>query len=129
MITVQNVQDGMDLFIRFANVVVLLYALYKFLGKPRNALEERVKDTEKRLAEHDGKFKDIDDSLHKGNDKFREQEDTNSVFKRVMLLFVNFEIAFCQHTNYAFTEDLEEAKDELQDYLTDKKSHRKGDTQ
>lgn len=127
MITVQFVQDAMDLFIRFANVVVLLYALYKFLGKPHNSLEERVKANEKKLVEHDGKFKEIDKSLKSGNDKFRDQEKTNSVFKRVMLLFANFEIAFCQHTNYEFTEDLMEAKDELQDYLTDRKNNREED--
>lgn len=127
MITVQFVQDAMDLFIRFSNVVVLLYALYKFLGRPHDSLEERVKANEKKLVEHDGKFKEIDASLKSGNDKFREQEKTNSVFKRVMLLFANFEIAFCQHTNYEFTEDLVEAKDELQDYLTNRKINREED--
>ena len=127
MITVQFVQDAMDLFIRFSNVVVLLYALYKFLGRPHDSLEERVKANEKKLVEHDGKFKEIDASLKSGNDKFREQEKTNSVFKRVMLLFANFEIAFCQHTNYEFTEDLVEAKDELQDYLTNRKINKEED--
>ena len=39
------------------------------------------------------------------------------MFKTVMISFVDFEIAYCQNTGYAQTEDLKNAKKALQDYL------------
>ena len=74
----------------------------------------------KRVDKHDARLEDIEESLLRGNDKFREQEETNATFKTVMLAFVDFEIAYCLHTNYEFTEDLMRAKRELQDYLSRK---------
>lgn len=99
--------------LQMANIIVLGYALYKFLNKPRNELENKV-------DEHDVKIKELELSLKQGNDRFREQDKTNATFQSVMLAFIDFEIAYCMHTNYEFTDDLKKAKKELQDYLASK---------
>jgi hypothetical protein len=114
------ISKSMSLILQFANMVIIGYALYKFLNKPHDSLEAKHEELKKRVDEHDIKFKEVEESLHHGNDRFREQEETNAVFKSVMLSFVNFEIAFCLHTDYKDTADLIEAKKELNDYLAKK---------
>ena len=96
-----------------ANIIILAYAFFKFLNKPQDTLNTRVTLLETEL-------RDIKASLVQGNDKFKEQERTNATFKSVMLAFVDFEIAYCLHTNYEFTEDLMKAKQELQEYVSGK---------
>lgn len=116
----QNLSDFLKVFLQVAQVVTILYAVYKFTRKPHDSLESKHDELKKRVDEHDLKLKEIDNSLHKGNDIFRDQEKTNATFKSVMLAFVDFEIAYCLHTNYEFTDDLMKAKKELQDYVSGK---------
>lgn len=104
----------MQMLLTFGNLCIMLYAFKKFLSKPNDDLKTIV-------AKHDVDIKEIQESLKKGNDKFREQEKTNATFKSVMLAFIDFEIAYCLHTDYEFTDDLMKAKSELQDYLANKK--------
>lgn len=91
----------------------------------RNAMQKQAEqpfnDLKKRVDGHDVEIGDIKQALKLGNDRFREQEETNATFKSVMLSFVNYEIAYCLHTGYEHTEDLMEAKRELESYLAGKK--------
>ena len=91
----------------------------------RNAMQKQAEqpfnDLKKRVDGHDVEIGDIKQALKLGNDRFREQEETAATFKSVMLSFVNFEIAYCLHTGYEHTEDLMEAKRELESYLAGKK--------
>lgn len=98
------------LLVSVGNLCIMIYALTKFISKPRTDLEERVTTTEVEI-------KDIKTSLLQGNDKFRKQDDTNEMFISCMLAFIDFEIAYCHHTNYEYSEDLEKAKTILQHYL------------
>ena len=116
----QMVSEYLGLFLQVANIAVLGYALYKFLNKPHDSLETKHEELKRRVDGHDIKIKDMEESLHQGNDRFREQEKTNATFKSVMLAFIDFEIAYCLHTNYEFTDDLMKAKKELQDYVSGK---------
>ena len=52
-----------------------------------------------------------------GNDKFKKQDDTNEVFINCMLAFIDFELSYCSHTDYKYTEDLDEAKATLRKHL------------
>lgn len=97
---------------------IMLYTLKKFLLKPHNTLDERLTALELEMKENK-------QSLLQGNDRFREcerefkkQKRTNATFKTVMLAFVNYEIAYCQNTDYTHTEELMKAKSELEKYLT-----------
>lgn len=122
---IQDISSAMGLVLQFANIVIIGYGLYKFLNKPHDTLEEKHEELVKRVDKHESRIEDIEESLLKGNDRFREQEETNATFKSVMLSFVNFEIAYCLHTGYEHQEDLLKAKNELETYLSGKKHHEK----
>ena len=110
---VTSILPILQLVLTSANIIILAYAFFKFLNKPQDTLNTRVTLLETEL-------RDIKASLVQGNDKFKEQEKTNATFKSVMLAFVDFEIAYCLHSNYEFTEDLMKAKKELQEYVSGK---------
>lgn len=110
----------LKIVLQLANVVVLGYALYRFLNKPHDTLETKHEELKKRVDEHDVKFKEVEDSLHQGNDKFRKQADINEVFINCMLAFIDFEMAYCSSTDYKDIEDLKTAKATLRKYLAGK---------
>ena len=91
----------------------------------KRAAEQPFNELKRRVDGHEIEISDIKQALKLGNDRFREQEETNATFKSVMLSFVNFEIAYCLHTNYPHTEELIQAKDELESYLTGHKYEKK----
>ena len=68
----QAFSEILKVFLQVANIVVLGYALYKFLNKPHDTLEEKHEELKKRVDEHDVKIREVEKSLHQGNDKFRE---------------------------------------------------------
>ena len=112
--------EVLKVFLQIAQFVTILYAVYKFTRKPHDSLEEKHNELKKRVDAHDVEIREVKESLKQGNDIFRDQEETNATFKSVMLAFVDFEIAYCLHTNYEFTDDLMKAKKELQDYVSGK---------
>ena len=118
--SIQDFLPILQTILATCNVIIIVYGGYKFLNKPHDTLEEKHEALEKRVDAHEVRLDSIDKSLHHGNDKFREQEITNATFQSVMLAFVDFEIAYCLHTDYKFTDDLMKAKKELQDYLSKK---------
>lgn len=101
----------MSLFLNFASVCTICYAFFKFINKPRTDLETRVTEVEVGL-------KDVKDSLKQGNDRFRDQSDTNEMIFSVILAFVDFEIAYCHHTGYEHDKDLLRAKEKLEAFLS-----------
>lgn len=107
-------------FLAIGNLIIMLWALKTFLKKPQTTLEEKHKELEKRVDVHDIELKDLKKSLDTSHEKHREQKDTNEMFITCMLAFIDFEIAFCQVTNYANTGDLYKAKETLQHYLARK---------
>ena len=125
MIDLNGFSEILKVLLQIANVVVLGFTLYKFLNKPHDILETKVEELSKQVDELNVKLKEVTESLHRGNDKFREQDETNSAFKSIMLSFVNFEIAYCLHTEYPHTEELMEAKNTLESYLTGNKHEKK----
>ena len=112
--------EVLKVLLQVANIVVLGYALYKFLNKPHDTLETKHEELKHRVDEHDVKLREVQDSLKAGNDKFRAQKDLNEVFINCMLAFIDYEIAFCAHTGNEDTEDLDRAKETLQKYLARK---------
>ena len=122
---IQDISSALGLILQLANIVIIGYGLYKFINKPHDTLEEKHEELVKRVDKQDIRLDDIEESLLKGNDKFRSQEETNATFKSVMLSFINFEIAYCIHTGYDNNEDLINAKRELENYLSGKRYHEK----
>ena len=109
----QNVLLGLQIFHGFCNVCIMLAIFKAFLLKPHNSLEERITSLEVKVDE-------MQNSLYQGNDRFRDQKAMNEVFINCMLAFIDFEIAYCQNTEYEHSEDLMRAKSILQNYLARK---------
>lgn len=110
---VQQILPVLQTFLAFANICIIGYGFYRFLNKPHSTLEARVNA-------HDVEIKEIKQSLHQGNDRFREQNDTNEVMQICMLALIDFELSYCSHMNYEHTEDLIKAKDVLRKHLASK---------
>lgn len=96
------------------------YAFKTFLNKPHETLESKHKELADKVGEHDVKIKEIETSLHQGNDRFREQNDTNEVLIRSVFALIEFEVHYCETEQKPISKNLERAKDELHDYLSRK---------
>lgn len=101
----------MQAFLTFGNVCIMLYAFKGFLSKPHNDLEERVKTLEVEQ-------KEIKERLLQGNDRFREQNETNEVLIHSTLALIEFEIQYCLVEKKPVSPELQKAKENLHDYLS-----------
>lgn len=101
----------LQIILTFGNICVLAYALYKFLNRPHDSLEDRVNA-------HDVEIREIKSSLLQGNDRFREQDDTNEVLIHSVLALIEFEIQYCLTEHKDPSRDLERAKEDLHSYLS-----------
>ena len=110
---VQSLLPVLQTLIALANICVIAYGFYKFLGRPHSTLEQRV-------AVLEAKIKENEDRLKAGNKRFETLEEKNTVFMHCMLCFIDFEIAYCQETGYEHSEDLMKAKAILHEYLATK---------
>ena len=102
-------------------VLTVLNILDKVINLKKNA-NAPIEDIKKRLDVLEAKQKENDERFIKGNDQFRRLYEFSKIFMQVNLAFIDFETAFCQHTNYTDTADLEKARMTLQDSLTDLKT-------
>lgn len=102
-------------------ILTVLNILDKVINLKKNA-DAPLKNLEERVSALEVKQKENEDRLKQGNDQFRKIYSFAKMFMQVQLAFVDFETAFCQHTNYTETTDLEKAKKTLQESLTDLKT-------
>ena len=118
VMNLQDFSEYLKILLQIANVAIIGYGLYKFLNRPHDTLSDEVNKLKEKQVECDLEIKELKRSLDSSHEKHREQDKTNKVFKKVFILLANFEVAFCQHTGYEHTEDLIQAKRELEEYLT-----------
>lgn len=116
---ISTIKDGLQILLQLLNLIVIIYGGYKFFNKPNDTLAEKHEALEKRVTALELKSKEQEESLRNGNDRFRRQKRTNAAFKAINMAFINFEIAFCQATNYANTDELKKAKSKLETLLTE----------
>lgn len=102
-------------------LLTVLNIIDKIINLKKNA-NAPIEEVKKRLDYLEGKQKENEDRFLKGNDQFRRLYDFTRIFIQVNLAFIDFETAFCQHTNYTDTTDLEKARKTLQDSLSDLKT-------
>ncbi len=114
---IANIKDWLQVILQISNLVIICYGGYKFLNKPHDSLVDEVKKLKEEIVKLNLTIKDMQKSLDSSHEKHRVQDRTNKVFKRVFILLANFEVAYCQETGYLHTEDLKEAKKELEEYL------------
>lgn len=108
---VTSILPVLQTVLAFFNICVLIFAFYKFLNRPHNNLQDQVNA-------HDLEIREIKASLLQGNDRFREQEDTNQVLLHSVLALIEFEIQYCLTEHKEPSKDLERAKDDLHSYLS-----------
>lgn len=110
---IQSLLPVLQMVLTFGNVCIMGYALIKFLNKPHDSLEERVKTLELKLME-------TDQRLLKGNDKFREHDETNQILIRSTLALVEFEMQYCLIEHKDMSDGLRQAKQDLNEFLARK---------
>lgn len=102
--------SGMDMILKFANIVLISYGFYKFLGKPRSAIEERLAKAEARIEE-------IERRQDRADNKISTATEAAEVALRSLLALIEFEISFCISHNEGISADLQKAKNDLHEYL------------
>ena len=113
-INLLDIQPYLQMILNIGSIVVMLYALKKFLGTPHDDLLSRVVTLER-------KFEEIEKSLNFNWDEHRAQKETNEAIQNSVLAIVDFELTFCSHAGYDIdTTDLEEAKRILRKHLAKK---------
>ena len=110
----QTASEIMKMILQVANICIIAYGFYKFLGKPHSTLEQRVVVLENEI-------KDLKRSQDKTNDELEHNDDSIQVIQTALLALIEFEIQFCISHNEGISEELKKAKDMLHDYLARKK--------
>lgn len=95
----------------FGNICVIGYGIIKALGRPHNDLEKRVNALEVKLG-------DIEHKLMQGNDKFRSHEKVLEILVTCTLALINFEVHYCETEHKEISQDLEDARRELNKCLS-----------
>ena len=93
------------------NIADRVSTMRKNANQPIKDLQEEVIALKVKVAEHEQK-------LRAGNDNFRSQKKINTLFERIQLAFVDFEVAYCQSTGYKDLDSLLKAKELLTQLLT-----------
>lgn len=110
----QTVLTIFQLCLAVGNLAIMVYALSKFIAKPHEDLTARVTKLEIRVDE-------VEDSLKQGNDKFREQKQTNEVIIHSLLALIEFEMQYCIIEHKTMSPGLEKAKEDLHEFLAGKR--------
>lgn len=117
---VQEILPVLQLILATGNICILGYALVKFLNKPHSNLETRVSTLEIEVRETKQSLLQGNDRFRDQDDKFKEQEKTNSVLIHSVLALIEFEIQYCLTEHKDMTKGLEKAKEDLNEYLSRK---------
>lgn len=110
-----------QLILATCNIIIIAYGFHKFLNKPKDDMSARITALENEIrdlkAAINVEIKEIKDSLHKGNDNFREQDATNEVLIHAVLALIEFEIQYCLLEHKDMSDGLKQAKKDLNDFL------------
>ncbi len=109
--SVSTILPYMQMILTACNICIMGYVFIKFIGKPHDTLESRI-------AVLEVKQKEVEQSLHQGNDRFREQHDVNEVIIRSTLALIEFEMQYCLTEHKDLSPGLEKAKDDLNRFLS-----------
>lgn len=113
MTTLQTVISIIGLIISCGTLCTMMYGFFKFLSKPHDTLEQRVKALENWQTETNARLKH-------GSDKFEAQDRTNEVILRSVLALIEFEMDYCTSEHKPISRGLEKAKEDLHEYLASK---------
>lgn len=111
---IQTITQYSDFILKLANILMLGFMFYKFTKKPHENLENRLKALEDKVDDLDSevnlRYKDFEQQLRQGNDKFRSIEKILEVLLTCSLALINFEVHYCESEHKEISGDLEEAR-------------------
>lgn len=111
---IQTITQYSDFILKLANVLMLGFMFWKFTRKPHENLENRLKALEDKVDDLDSevnlRYKDFEQQLRQGNDKFRSIEKILEVLLTCSLALINFEVHYCESEHKEISGDLEEAR-------------------
>ena len=111
MRTIDDFSNMMQIGLQIGQIIVMLWALKTFLTKPHDTLEERV-------AILEAKQKDQDESLRRGNNRFDEIARIAEILIRAVSALIDFEAHYCESEHKPSSAALDNAKEELDGYLS-----------
>lgn len=111
MHTIDDFSNLLQVGLQICQIIVMLWALKKFLTKPHDTLEERV-------AVLEAKQKDQDESLRRGNNRFDEIARIAEILIRATSALIDFEAHYCETEHKPSSAALDNAKEELDGYLS-----------
>ena len=111
MITV--ILPYLQAFLAFANICIIMYGGYRFLGRPRTTLENRVAILENEL-------RDLKQNVKEGDEQIEINEQAMNVMQHCLLALIEFEIQYSISHGEPITDDLKDAKRQLHEYLAKK---------
>lgn len=98
-------------------ILTILNIIDKYIAlKDKN--DTPFKTLTNKVEEHEVRLNKVESSLYLGNDRFREQENTNEVLLRSLLALIEFEITYLLQEGKPISKDLERAKDDLHSFLS-----------
>ena len=105
---IANLTPYTDIILKILNIIVLLYAFYKFTKKPGE-------DISARLAKIDHRLDEIERSLNTNWDMTRTHQTMIDDIQLCILYLLDFEVTFCAHfpkegEEKVDTSDLDEAR-------------------
>jgi len=104
--------------IAVVGLILTVLNIYDKVTNIKKNANAPLEELEARVAALEAYKSIVDNKLLKGDEHFAIQATYNKMFMQIQLAFVDFELAFCQHTNYTNTEDLEKAKRLIQEAMT-----------
>lgn len=104
---------ALQLCLAAGNLIVMIYALTKFISKPRDNINTRLTALEAKVLK-------VEEQLKQGNDRFREQYASNEIITKSVMALIEFEMQYCLTEKKPVSDSLKRAKEDLDSFLTKK---------
>ncbi len=114
---VQGVLQVLQILLTSGNIIVLLVAFGKFLGKPHKSLEDKYNELKARIEQLELNEKKMGDSIENDKAKFNDVYETIEVILQCTLALVEVEVQRCQSERKEGLPELTEAKKSLHNLL------------
>lgn len=112
---------AIGLILTILSIADKVITLKKNADAPQKLLEERVKVLEVKAEEHERSLKQGNDKFKEHERVFAEQEHTNGVVLHSVMALIQFEIQYCLIEHKEMSKGLEQAKEDLDNFLAKKK--------
>ena len=110
------ISEHLQVFLQFANVCIILFGFWKFMGKPHSTLEQRVASLEKRMDKTEAR-------LNTGNKRFNGTERGLTIIMKSIIALIEWEFQYCSDEHKIPSDALKNARNDLNSYLAESKNY------